>query len=287
MEKLKNSLLVLKSCYRVLLKDKELIFFPIFSGAIAAFVFFILLSLFYSPYLYPSGVEVLKTNPLFYGLQPYLHWFFIIFAVRFVIIFFGACITASVARRFSGENPTIASDILDALKHLKKIMAWAFLVSIFIFIINLFKNRGWLQKIIGDVVEITVDIACFFVIPVMIIENANPMEAIKRSVQLLRDSWGEQIAGNVSFYLLVSLIQIPGIILFILAFKIDMTAPDPMKAPLSIDFFNLSLAGIYIAFTFAMYYTLKEIFRTALYIYARDKKVPAGFEATLLEQAFA
>lgn len=286
LSRLKDSWLILKCCWHVLSEDKELLLFPILSaiGQISVFVIFIWL--FGSPFLYPDGVEILRTDPFHYGLQPYIHWFIVVFAIYFVSTFFQAAIAASVSRRLSGENPTIASDISTALKHLKKITGLVFLISIFIFIMSFFRNKGWLQRMVGEVVEMAVEIACFFVVPIIIIEDAGPIDAIKRSVQLLRDSWGEQIGGKVSLSAIVSLIQIPAIILFVLAFKVDMSAADPMKIPYSINFFNLGLAGIYLIITFAVYDTLSEIFRTALYIYARDKKVPVGFEAASLDKAF-
>ena len=279
MRNLKDTFSILRSSLYVLRKDKELIIFPFLCAVMLILVF---IGFVYSTVrLYPEGAEVLRKNPFFYGFTPYLQMFIFIFAVHFVITFFNAAVVASAARRFSGENPTVITDFSDVFKHLAKIAGWVFLISIVVFIMNFFKKKGWLGKIIGQAVEIAAEIACFFVIPVIMIENQNPVNAIRRSTQMMWDSWGRQIAGNLSLYLIVSLIQIPGIILLVLAFDIT----NPHKITL-INSVNLGFGAVYIAFISAIYNTLVEIFRVALYLYVRDGKAPEGFEVDSLQQAF-
>ena len=40
-------------------------------------------------------------------------------------------------------------------------------------------------------------LATFLVVPVLVAEGLGPIDAVRRSSQLLKRTWGEQIAGNV------------------------------------------------------------------------------------------
>ena len=55
----------------------------------------------------------------------------------------------------------------------------------------------------------------------LVVEKVGPMDAVKRSAALLKDTWGEQIAGNLGvglfFGLITFLIFLVGIPLIVLA----------------------------------------------------------------------
>jgi xanthosine utilization system XapX-like protein len=44
-------------------------------------------------------------------------------------------------------------------------------------------------------------------------ENVGPAEALQRSGELFRETWGEQVAGGLSFGLIFTLLALPGIAL--------------------------------------------------------------------------
>jgi hypothetical protein len=71
------------------------------------------------------------------------------------------------------------------------------------------ENVGWLGKIITGLIGIIWSIATFFVIPVIAYEKAGPLEAVKRSSQLMKQKWGESLGANFSF----GLIQFLGMII--------------------------------------------------------------------------
>lgn len=276
-----DSISIFRSSWNILWKDKEMLLFPILSAIGIIGVFVLLAVSTHSLWLFPDGVEVLRSNPLYYGFKPYLVWFLLIFLVHLIINIFNAAIVASSIRRLRGENPTITSDMLDVLKHWKQIFGWVFIVSVFIFIVKLFKNKGWIQSLIGDVIVLGASIASFFVVPIIMIENDGPINAIKKSSQLLWNCWGNQVVGRAGMYLVISLLQIPAIVFIIFAF--DFTDPNRIQI---IRFSFLGIAGVYIAVILAVSNALTEIFRTVLYLYALDGKVVEGFTIESLQQAF-
>jgi len=60
------------------------------------------------------------------------------------------------------------------------------------------------------------NLATFLVVPVLVAEEVGPFEAVKRSAQLLKRTWGEQIVGNLSIGGIFGLLTL-GVIVLIVA----------------------------------------------------------------------
>ncbi len=57
-------------------------------------------------------------------------------------------------------------------------------------------NRGILGAIVGALLRAGWMLASFFVVPVILFEDKGAVASIKRSVELCRSRWGENIVGN-------------------------------------------------------------------------------------------
>ena len=57
-------------------------------------------------------------------------------------------------------------------------------------------NRGILGFLVGALLRAGWMLASFFVVPVILFESKGAIASIKRSVQLCRSRWGENIVGN-------------------------------------------------------------------------------------------
>jgi len=61
------------------------------------------------------------------------------------------------------------------------------------------ENAGNLGRIITGIIGMVWGIATFFVVPVIAYEDVDPIQAVKRSAQIMKDKWGESIGANFSF----------------------------------------------------------------------------------------
>src|SRR6202011_2079960 len=61
---------------------------------------------------------------------------------------------------------------------------------------------GALGKIITGLIGIVWSIATFFVVPVIAYENLGPIDAFKRSAEIMKEKWGESLGSTFSFGLL-------------------------------------------------------------------------------------
>src|SRR5439155_7394083 len=54
-------------------------------------------------------------------------------------------------------------------------------------------------------------LACYFVVPVLAFEDLTPIDAVKRSSKLFRDTWGEKVIGGFSLSMVSLVLMLPGI----------------------------------------------------------------------------
>ncbi|MPY93635.1 MAG: hypothetical protein GEV08_11405 [Acidimicrobiia bacterium] len=106
----------------------------------------------------------------------------------------------------------------------------------------------------------------FFVVPVIVLEGAGPIDAIKRSASLLRERWGTQVAGNIRIGGLVALLAIlPAIALVVGGVFLTSIGDDAA----AIGGGLLFLVGV-LVFMVGMIVlsALRAVFGVALYRYA-------------------
>jgi hypothetical protein len=118
-----------------------------------------------------------------------------------------------------------------------------------------------------------------FVIPVLVYEDVSPTDALRRSAEVLKSTWGESIVRSLG----LALVQ--GFVIFsILALTIGLcfTFPDEQITPIVLGVAFVAILGVILIFNVA-----HMVFNTALYIYASTGKEPSLFEGGSLEKAFS
>jgi len=124
---------------------------------------------------------------------------------------------------------------------------------------------GLIGKIIVSIFGAGWAIATYLIVPVLVLEDLDVMESIRRSTQLLKKTWGEQLIAGLNFFWIILLLMIPGFII------------GALKMPLGILYFVAMIAVMSAA---------RQIFVVALYRYAVSGEAPAGFSNEALGSAF-
>ncbi len=120
------------------------------------------------------------------------------YLAQYTVIFF--CNTALVGAamiRLDGGDPSVSDGFRIASERIGKIVAYAFISATVGMFFRWLSEKGFLGRIVAGLIGVTWNIATYLVVPVLVVEDVGPIEAIKRSAALLRQSWGEQIAGHV------------------------------------------------------------------------------------------
>ncbi len=55
---------------------------------------------------------------------------------------------------------------------------------------------GWLGRIVVKLIGVAWALATFLVVPVLVTRDVGPIDAVKESAALLRETWGENLIGN-------------------------------------------------------------------------------------------
>jgi hypothetical protein len=200
----------------------------------------------------------------------------------FVIIFANTALIGAAMQRLQGGQPTVGDGFRIAFARVGVIFGYALISATVGIVLQAIRDRaGWVGRIAASVLDLGWNIATYLAIPVFVVENVGPIEAIKRSGGLLKRTWGEQIVGNVGigavFGLLTFLVILLGIPFVVLAASAGSTAGVILTVALVVvAVLILALIGG----------ALSGIYRAALYRYAATGQIDPGFSPALVQSAF-
>ncbi|MBI5158812.1 hypothetical protein HY992_01690 [Candidatus Micrarchaeota archaeon] len=187
---------LMKQSFSVLKSDKELVVFPILSGVLSILA----LIAFFVPLLLAGFFDN--------ELVLYAVIFCFYFASSFIVIFFNSALIGAANIRLNGGDPTLSDGFMIAFSRLTSIAGWAFISATVGLILRILagKNRN---NIIGQIIIGLVggawSVITFFVIPVLVIEGVDPLTAIKRSTDIVKNKFGEMMIGGLGFGLIFGL----------------------------------------------------------------------------------
>lgn len=192
-ERMQNSWTLIKASAGVLRADKELILFPILSSigvllVTASFAFPLLLTGFFTTLMEGEG----QSEVLGYLVG------FVFYLVQYtVIIFANSALIGAATIRLRGGDPTVGDGLRIAIGHIGPILGYALISATVGTILRLISDKlEFLGEIVSSIFGLAWSLASYLVVPILVLEDVGPIEAVKRSANLLKKTWGEQIAGN-------------------------------------------------------------------------------------------
>ena len=276
MGKLANGWALAKQSANVLMLDKQLLIFPLLSGLASLVV----LASFAVPLVWTGWFAGAKDTPSADGLF-YLALFGFYFTNYFVIVFFNTALVSCALQSFDGQDPSVAGGLLAAGRKLPQIAAWAFLAATVGFLLRLLEERlAFVGRLVAGLLGLAWTVGVAFVVPVLASEDVGPFEAVRRSTEVLKKSWGESIAGNFGIGLLVALLGIvalvPGVagIYFFTLGRVGL------------GFMYVGATAVALVLVAMVSSALNTILTAALYRYATGGKVPEAFDPEVLARAF-
>lgn len=267
-----------KQSMRVLRLDKELLLFPVFSGVACTLVMLSFgLPIFFSGMLETTGEELSTAQSIL--------WFVIAFAFYFVnyfvIIFFNSALIGCAIIRLKGGDPIVSDGIGAAMARLPQIAGWALVSATVGMIVKAIESRSEkVGAIVANLIGMAWSIITFFVVPVLVVEKVGPIEAVKRSASIMKNTWGEALVARFGIGIIAFFASL---IAFIpIGFGAYLISTGAMA-------FGIALIVIGVLFLLAtslVTTTLQSIIVAALYIYAAEGQPPQVFDSSLLKSAF-
>jgi hypothetical protein len=267
---------LVKASASVLRQDKELLLFPLISSAALLLVALA----FLLPAVGLGALDGLERDEL--SLGHYLVAFLFYFSQYFVIFFFNAGLVGAALIRLDGGDPTFADGMRIARSRIGVIAGYAAIAATVGMILRAIQERvGFIGKIIVGLLGVGWSIATFLVVPVLVHRDVGPVQAVKESAALLKETWGENVIGRAGLGVAFSLIFI-GVVIFGL-FIIFVAFMTKSIFVIGLAFFITALA---VGLTALAQTALAGIYAAALYRYATTGKEAEGFDPKMLKLAF-
>lgn len=280
-QRISNGFALAGSTWRVLIKDKHLLAFPIVSG----FFFLLVVASFAVPLAtlvdWNQVQQQMQKNNNKPPVWTYAVAFAFYFCTYFVIIFCNSALISCALLRFNGETPTLADGFRTAMARLPQIFAWALVSATVGVLLRVVENaHEKVGEIVAWVLGSAWSVMTFFVVPVLVVEKTGPVAAVGRSLSLLKKTWGEALVGHMGLNFVMFLLAIPIILLLVAGgamIAYGMAVPGVAL---------LVVAGIAFLMHMAVGAALHTIFLAALYQYAAQDRVPEGFDRNVMASAF-
>jgi hypothetical protein len=272
-DRISRSWTLVKASAAVLRSDKELLLFPV----ISAFATLLVLATFMVPVL---GLKLFEGDTI--GPLGAVVGFLFYLCQYFVIFFFNTALVGAAMIRLEGGDPTVADGLRIARSKIGVILGYAAIAATVGLILKAIEERaGAIGRIVIGLVGMAWTLATFLVVPVLVARDVGPMDAVKESVELLKRTWGENVAGNVGIGLAFGLLTAL-VVVAVVALVIGAAVIGGAKLANAVGV----LGALAIAFVAVLQAALSGIYSAALYRYAVDGQAPAGFGTGQLENAF-
>ncbi|CAN5434007.1 DUF6159 family protein [soil metagenome] len=207
--------------FSILKKNKQLIIFPILSGislVLTAGVFIL-------GVLAVAGwdVDYIKTDN---RVLNYALLFGFYFVNYFIVVFFNMALIHCSKLYFDGEEVTVSKGLQFSASRIGVIVSWAMFAATVGTILKVIQeNTGTIGKIVTGLLGFVWGITTFFVVPVIAYENLGPVDAFKRSAQLMKNKWGESLGATFSLGLVqMAAVLLAAIPVFLIAAYINIFA---------------------------------------------------------------
>ncbi|HEY5171085.1 MAG TPA: DUF6159 family protein [Acidimicrobiia bacterium] len=270
MGRFQNSIALAKSSWQVLRDDKQLVLIPLMS-LLATIVLAVAV-------LLPIGLIVRNGSGGYSGSAP-LVWvlgFIGTVALTYVVVFFNAALVFAANSRFQGEPVAIGEAIHAAGARSHVLLPWAIVSATVSIVLRAVEQRGGvLGRIVGSLAGVAWSVVTFLVLPVLVFEGIGPIAAVKRSGELFKHTWGENLMTNAG----IGLVGVLAVLVGAVPLALLLAVGGPV-AVVGIVVFVLWCVAVLLVST-----ALTGIFQVALYRFATGTPVP-GFEPAQLEGSF-
>ena len=266
---------LIKASTAVLRDDGELLLLPILSGAAT----FIVGGAFIWQAMGDGTFDGLKEGQAV-PVSLYV-WLFAFYLVQyFIIIFFNTALVGAALDRLEGRDPTLRSALGLALRRIGPIFGYALVSATIGLVLRFIGERlGLIGRLIEAGAGLAWTVTTFLVVPVLAAEGIGPVEAIGRSVGLLKKTWGENIVGNAGISLVMGFAGFIVGLVFVAGTQLVATHQATGLA--------LITAGA-LAFIAVMAFgaALSAVYAAAVYYYAVTGEPPVDFDRDMVRDAF-
>jgi hypothetical protein len=274
-DRFSRSFALVKASAAVLKTDPQLLVFPLAS----ALSMLAVVLCFALPMFGLAAFDGLREGPE--GSALAYSTGFLFYVVQYAVIFyFNAALVGAAMMRMDGASPSFGDGLRIANSRFGAILGYAVIAATVGILLRAIQERvGFLGRIVVGLLGVGWSVATFLVVPVLVAREVGPVQAVKDSAGLLKQTWGENVIGQAGMGFAFTVIQIAlaasGLVLVGLAASVSTALAIAMVA--------LTIGAVLLAVLVAN--TLAGIYAAALYRYAVDGAC-IGFDKAVFATAF-
>jgi len=259
----------LRASFRVLRQNKQLIVFP----AVAIPTEAVLLAGF-------VALDVVSTHGFSAAARQFGVGQYVILALAYLVLttvgtYFNVALFVAAAAAMRGERPDVRDALREATRRLPTILAWSALASIISVVLHVTERR---IPILSLILNISWGCLSFLMLPVMVFEGVGVRRATRRTTDLFRTVWYEEVAGTLRLGGITLLLAIPAVVVMVGGLTTGSEAAIIFAVCVCVLWFGLCVLVMS---------CLTSVFRVAVYQYATTRTTPPQFDGVDLSRAFA
>ena len=271
MGRFQNSMVLAKASWRVLQENRKLAVLPLLSGITT-----MLVAISFLVPIVILGQGGSSNSEYTFGPVQWILTAALYLVSAYVVIFFNAALVYAADAHLHGVTVSVSDAIKFAASKTSVLLPWAIVSATVSMIIRTIEERaGIFGTIIGAIAGVAWSLVTFLVLPVLVVEGLGPIKAVKRSGELFKRAWGEQVMANFGIGLITFGAIIVGLIpagLLMLLGTFGIIA-------------GVALFVLWVCAVMVISQSVQGILSMALYRYATDGQVQ-GFETSQLQGAF-
>lgn len=276
---------ITKMSFSVINKDRELLGFALLSFLFSA-MFTVAMIV---PSVLPTLIDAEEDRVGALQVYHYVLIFGTYFGLAFIATFFNVCVVYTTKIRFEGGNATFSESIRFAMGRIGLIVQWSLLSATVGLILKVLEQAAEKFNKVGEIVAKIIiglmgaawSIATIFVVPILVYEGLGPVDSVKKSINAVKETWGENMVRSIGLGLMTFVAYLLTIAVGVGLTILLTNAFDAVGLIIGIVIGGSLLLLVGLIFSVA-----KQIFTTALYVYASQRMVATDFDAEVLDHAF-
>jgi hypothetical protein len=261
-----------KGSWAILRKDKELAWIPLISAVLCLAVAGACLL----PFLLVSD-DSASGDGFQPGAMGYVMIVVATMVITFISTYFNGALVCGALERIRGGDPTLGSAFGQATNHFHRLAPWAVFAATVSLILQAIQNIRFVGPIISRLLGLAWNLITFLTIPILIVEDLGPIDALKRSAELFKRTWGENVIVQFGFGLVGMVAMIPGVLV---GGALAASGTDVLVV-LGVGLIVASVVVVSVVMS-----ALSGIFKTALYLYAAEGTLVPEYGAVDFGTAF-
>ena len=261
--RLKTGIGMARRSGRVLRDHPKLLVFPLV-GAVSGVAF--LATLFGAVFVGGSVLD--DPGPVLYGSL------FVAYLVEtFVASFFSAGLVAASRTALDGGEPSVRGGLRTAWDHKTALLVWSVIAAVVGVVIQIIESQdNVVARILASVFAVAWGVMTYFVLPVIVFQDASVRGMFKESARTFKDTWGESIGAMGAINIVSFLLALIGVAVAAGVFFL-LPAAGGARTVLTVV-----IGGSAVVFGVLVGKTLTGVAKTALYVYATEEVAPEYFE---------